>query len=1203
MAVYVFTINGVTKTLQPGWSITEAANARNRMDFSVLSLDGSFRVENDDEIELTEDGTTIFGGLVDRPAEAGFGGVGATSAIVQQIGAVDYGVYASRESLIDDIPAGTLKAALTVVATALSAFGVTLDVAQVNGPSLPDLSYNNRPIVDVLNELTALASGTGSTSWVWEIDYTKTLRAYESDSIAAPFDITDGDGNVDGDITIEQPQSSEYGNYVRLYGGSGLKDETDTFTGDGVTTTFTLNYTLNSSAGYVTVNGVTETLGSGGTWTYDAATNSITRSSAPAAAAAIVINYVAAFPRVVIADGGLPAANRVVRIYTAPDVFDAAVLQALADAYLTRDMASPKTVRYNADFALTDLHPGQEQTITSAKRDLSGSHLLTAVRIQHVSGELVQRQVTAVSTLRLPATLREQFQQTVGGGTSSASAAAVVTTITSGGVGGAGTAGNLAAWATTGTLGDTGLNYTGNRLINIGAAPSYELYETDQGSNAKRWGIVARAAILQVEKDNDTAGSPTVLLALNRSGELTTGIWKATTVGVQWGGTGAATFTSNGVLYGNSTGAVQATAQGPANSVLTANAGAPAFSATPTVTSLTANTSLTTPTIGAAANLTISPTGDLILAPGGVDVLPNTGYTVNIGALTNKFLTLHAAELWVETLVAQDVMATIGGRIIVAPTTLLVQDLAAGAGNTTIHVKHNNLSNGDRIRMEAAGKVEWMSVDSSASGSAGNYTYTVTRGLDGASDDWYAGDAIVNTGTTGSGFIDLYSVSGVLSGSGPTIVGNVRTGSTYNSIDTRWAIGNLNGLYGYATTTFAVGLGVPSGENMTLDATNGLRIRQGTTTYAQLASSTFTLGLSSGNRVAWDGTNLTVVSANLQINSSGVVVAPNSSTYAAGNGYGFSTTLSGTPLNGVFAYEVGTVLGTPIRNAFVSVQNQTSRNDITVSTWVTAKNSSRLASLVVYAKGDAGTAAPLSNHYDTDVWVTSDAQHFCVGGTGPTTAPFDVESATGTTTLKGQLVMSGASAYVKASATNGFLINNSANTANLWECQDGGTINFYMGAASYQLRMDTNGDLFPRVDNTKHVGIPSNRFAYMTALAFNFTDASLDNGWSLTEAERIGIAEPGVALVDEKGALVAFFGRDKFYAKTHADVDDLPYAITTLAQRINMDRTPEIRIKSIDAAGRPVYKTKADVPAMPDPSKALSNRARAALPANPQVNR
>jgi hypothetical protein len=430
MATYVLTVNGVAKQLLPGWVITESANGRNRMDFAMQSLNGSFRAVNDDAVTLTEDGTTIFGGLIDRPSEAGFGGATSTSAIVQRLSAVDYNVYASRDSLIQDIPSGSLKAALTVVAAALAAFGVTLDAAQVTGPTLPALSYNERPIVDVLNEICSLASGTGSTSYVWEIDYAKTLRAKASNSEAAPFNVADGDGHVLGDITVEEPRSADYGNYIRLYGGSGLKDETDTFTGDGVTTNFTLNYTLNSSAGYVTVNGVAETLGSGGTWTYDAPSNSITRTSAPAVAAVIVINYVAAFPRIVISDGGLPAANRVVKVYTAPDVFDTAVLQPLADSYLTRDMASPKTVRYGSAYSLTGIHPGQYQDITVAKRNLSGNALITEVRIVNVSGTLVQRQVSAASSLRLPATLRERFQQAFGGG--SATSAAAVSILTGG---------------------------------------------------------------------------------------------------------------------------------------------------------------------------------------------------------------------------------------------------------------------------------------------------------------------------------------------------------------------------------------------------------------------------------------------------------------------------------------------------------------------------------------------------------------------------------------------------------------------------------------------------------------------------------------------------------------------------------------------------------------------------------------------------
>lgn len=60
-------------------------------------------------------------------------------------------------------------------------------------------------------------------------------------------------------------------------------------------------------------------------------------------------------------------------------------------------------------------------------------------------------------------------------------------------------------------------------------------------------------------------------------GTITTGVWNGTTIGVANGGTGATTFTSNGVLYGNGTSAIQATAQGANNTLFKGTGGAPAF--------------------------------------------------------------------------------------------------------------------------------------------------------------------------------------------------------------------------------------------------------------------------------------------------------------------------------------------------------------------------------------------------------------------------------------------------------------------------------------------------------------------------------------------------------------------------------------------------------------------------------------------------
>ena len=86
------------------------------------------------------------------------------------------------------------------------------------------------------------------------------------------------------------------------------------------------------------------------------------------------------------------------------------------------------------------------------------------------------------------------------------------------------------------------------------------------------------------------------------------------------GGTGVGTLTTNGVLYGNSTSAVQATSQGGANTVLIANNAAPQFSA-----AITVGTSVTSPTINATT----------VLQTAGTTRIDSTGNLTNIGTITS----------------------------------------------------------------------------------------------------------------------------------------------------------------------------------------------------------------------------------------------------------------------------------------------------------------------------------------------------------------------------------------------------------------------------------------------------------------------------------------------------------------------------------------------------------------------------------------
>jgi len=50
----ILTITGVTKNIQPGWSLEATANGRNTFNFSIISLDGSYRPALDDDVIFYE---------------------------------------------------------------------------------------------------------------------------------------------------------------------------------------------------------------------------------------------------------------------------------------------------------------------------------------------------------------------------------------------------------------------------------------------------------------------------------------------------------------------------------------------------------------------------------------------------------------------------------------------------------------------------------------------------------------------------------------------------------------------------------------------------------------------------------------------------------------------------------------------------------------------------------------------------------------------------------------------------------------------------------------------------------------------------------------------------------------------------------------------------------------------------------------------
>ena len=362
------TIAGVLAPIKRGTlDISETQNARNTLTCDVVST-GSYRPAVEAEVVVMLNNTRIFAGTLDKTTERGAGDVGLSNLFIR-CNVNDFNSLADRKYIQTTFAAGTLKSMLTTLVTYLSTFGVTLHPAQVTGPSLDALSYDYTQATEILNDFTLVSSG-----YLWEIDYDKQLRMYLPGTLTAPFNIVTGNGYPLGDIQIEHNARTSYANRIILRAGTNmLVEKSDDFTGNGVLTSFTLTYTpvvradpYTAFYGYVTNNAVNETLGVGATWTFNAGTNQITRTTAPNNGNPINVKYLVQFPITVLADdtGSQPPILEL--LIEAPDVFDIAVAQAIADAELAKALEQLTTVRYVTRGI--GLKPGQTQTITVSTR-------------------------------------------------------------------------------------------------------------------------------------------------------------------------------------------------------------------------------------------------------------------------------------------------------------------------------------------------------------------------------------------------------------------------------------------------------------------------------------------------------------------------------------------------------------------------------------------------------------------------------------------------------------------------------------------------------------------------------------------------------------------------------------------------------------------------------------------------------------------
>jgi hypothetical protein len=187
-------INAVERQPLYGWEIADVVNGQSTFRFDVLSADGSYRPGRDQEVYLYENTDLLFGGMITQPEERGVLGEG-TVAIITTVSAKDFKVLTQRRFINETIPPGSLKAALQRAVTYLPT--ITLDPAQVTGPSLNELVYPYVLLRDALDHWTEL------TGYVWDISFDRYLKMILPGSVPAPYDVLASNSIAIGDVTIE----------------------------------------------------------------------------------------------------------------------------------------------------------------------------------------------------------------------------------------------------------------------------------------------------------------------------------------------------------------------------------------------------------------------------------------------------------------------------------------------------------------------------------------------------------------------------------------------------------------------------------------------------------------------------------------------------------------------------------------------------------------------------------------------------------------------------------------------------------------------------------------------------------------------------------------------------------------------------------------------------------------------------------------
>lgn len=204
-----------------------------------------------EEVIVTRDGSTVFGGVILRVTE----NVQASTIVSYRVQCGDYSQYLKRQLVTERYENMSVSDIIDDLVTNYTTEGFTTN--GVSGAQLiGSISFNRLSVADSLQKLA------DALSYVWYVDYDLDIHFFPKNTEEAPFSLTDTSGNYIYNSLEIIEDLTQIRNSVLVQGGEAesTTPRTELFSGDGIRVQFGLANKF-ASLPTVEVGGVPQTVG------------------------------------------------------------------------------------------------------------------------------------------------------------------------------------------------------------------------------------------------------------------------------------------------------------------------------------------------------------------------------------------------------------------------------------------------------------------------------------------------------------------------------------------------------------------------------------------------------------------------------------------------------------------------------------------------------------------------------------------------------------------------------------------------------------------------------------------------------------------------------------------------------------------------------------------------------------------------------